>query len=231
MLAQPTGTGRFLLVTPTRYEYDAVRAAVADLLGSGALEIGMCGMGFACAAAFCRELAASTCQIGGLALVGWAGGLSPDLAAGDVVLASTTLNREGDGVPCTVIPLPGARVGRLLTVAEALLTPADKADAHRKSGGALAAEMEAYPLATWAWKQGIPFVHARVILDAAGEALPDLGDALNPTGGLRYSSLARRLLAKPGPLLTLLHVVRRSRALAPVLGSLARAVVSAAQAT
>jgi hypothetical protein len=214
-----------LLVAPTRSEYSAVRAAVADLLASGRVQLEMCGMGPKCAAAFCHRLEEGVSAVRGLALVGWAGGLSPDLVAGDTVLANATLGVGGECAPCTLVPLPQARVGSLLSTPGVLLTAADKADAHRKSGGALAVEMEAYPLATWARKWDIPFIHARVILDPAGQTLPSLADILGPTGELRPGRLAQRVLAQPGQFLTLLHFVRRSQALAPVLGSLARAVV------
>jgi hypothetical protein len=85
--------------------------------------------------------------------------------------------------------------------------------------------MEAYPLAAWARAHNLPFVHARVILDAADEALPDLGDALDPLGRPHPGRLARRTLLHPGLAIAALRLVGRVRRLGPALGEVARAVV------
>jgi nucleoside phosphorylase len=217
--------GPLLLVAPTIPESALVRAAVADLLADGGLEIEVCGMGPASATALCQRLEARTRPLGGLALVGWAGGLSPDLAVGDVVLAYASVDGQGVRVPCTVIELPGAKVGALLTASEPLLTPQAKSDAWK--GGALAVEMEAYPLAEWARERGLPFVHARVILDPVGEDLPDLGDALDLLGRVRWGRLVRRLLSRPSLIVALYRLMRRNQAIGPVLGGVARSVVEA----
>jgi len=211
-----------LLITPTFSEYAAARAALADMLAEGELELQVCGMGQACAAALCRWLAERACDLRGLALIGWAGGLHPDLTAGDIVLADAALNTEGQRAPCSVVNLPGARVGALLSVSAPLLTPQAKQAA--SSSDALAVEMEAYPLAVWAEAHNLPFVHVRVVLDPVNEALPDLGDALDACGRVRPGRLALRLLTHPRLALNLLRLARRMRELDPVLGALARAV-------
>jgi hypothetical protein len=219
------GQRPLLFVAPTFPEYTLVRAAVVDLLAAGWLELEVCGMGQARAAALCQRLEARTRPLRGLALIGWAGGLCPDLTAGDVVLADTALNTQGQRVPCTVILLPGARVGTLLTVPAPLLTPRSKGVAW--GYGALAVEMEAYPLAAWAEAHNLSFVHARVILDPFNEALPDLGDALDPFGRVRLGHLARRLPARPWLARDLLHLAHCTQSLSPILGGLARAVAQA----
>ena len=214
-----------LLITPTQAEYRAVEASLRGLLAAGSLELVMCGMGPECAAEFCRHLEARTRLPKALALIGVAGGLDPALAAGDVVLASAAWDEDGRCAPCTIIPLPGAAVGPLLTVSRALYTPAEKAA--RRAAGALAVEMEAYPLAAWAAERGLPFVHARVILDPFDEVLPDLDDTLDEYGRVRPARLLRRLLAHPSHAAALLRLLRRSQAVAPALGRLAQAVVKA----
>ena len=221
-----TLSGHLILVTPTISEYRAVRPLIAGLAAEGVLETVMCGIGPECAARFCRRLDEREGLPSGLALVGVAGGLDPALAVGDVVLASAALDDEGRQVPCTVIPLPGAVVGPLLTVRRALYTPAEKA-AQQRASGALAVEMEAYPLAVWAAERGLPFVHARVILDPFDEVLPDLDDTLDEHGRVRPARLLRRLLAHPSHAASLLRLLRRSQAVTPALGRLAQAVVKA----
>lgn len=221
------GQKSLLLVTPTSSEYALVGAAVGDLLANDGLEIYVCGMGQASATALCHRLQARTRSLKGLALIGWAGGLCPNLAAGDIVLADAALDVQGERVPCTVIQLPGAKVGTLLTVPAPLLTPQAKSAA--SNCGALAVEMEAYPVAAWAWTHNLPFVHARVILDPVSEALPDLGDALDLLGRVRRGRLARRLLARPRLAVALLHLAYRVQTLGPVLSKAARAIAQAWQ--
>ncbi|HEY63605.1 MAG TPA: hypothetical protein G4O02_03440 [Caldilineae bacterium] len=212
-----------LLVTPTLSEYAAVRAAIADMLPSGNVKLRTCGIGADAVRSLCGRLEDAAGSLRGIALVGWAGGLHPDLAVGDIVLADVTQNLQGQRIPCTVVPLPDAKVGPLLTVSEPLLTPESKEAARGSS--ALAVEMEAYPLASWAWTHHIPFAHARVILDTADESLPDLGNALDPFGRVHPGHLAWRLLTRPRSIPLLLRLAYRTRVLAPILGRIARAIV------
>jgi adenosylhomocysteine nucleosidase len=217
--------GSLILVTPTLSEYRAVRPFVAGRVADGVLETLMCGIGPQRAAALSRRLDERGDLPSSLALVGVAGGLDPALAAGDIVLASTAWDEEGRRAPCTVIPLAGASVGPILTVSRALYTPAEKAA--RREAGALAVEMEAYPLAGWAAERGLPFVHARVILDPFDEPLPDLGDVLDEYGRIQPAGLLRILLAHPSRIAEMAQLVRRSQVTAPPLGRLAQAVVTA----
>lgn len=107
--------------------------------------------------------------------------------------------------------------------------PLATAAAKRDAGvcGALAVEMEAYPLAEWALAYDVPFVHARIILDAVADPLPDLGASFDAMGRLQWGSLARKLLAQPSLLFDMWRMVKLGRALAPRLGLLAQAVVDA----
>jgi len=212
-----------LFITPTYAEYAAVRAAVADRLAGGTLWLALCGIGPARALALSRRLERSG-WTGTLALLGWAGGLSPHLAAGDLVVADAALDGGGQRVPLLPPDLPGATVGPLLSAPALLLTAQAKRDA--RSSGALAVEMEAYPLAAWAAARNLPFVHARIILDTASDALPDLGDALDVLGRVRPARLIRRLLGRPRTALSLLALARRVRELEPALQALARALAA-----
>ena len=210
-----------LLLAPTLSEYAPVRAALADRLANGELQLAAFGIGQSCATTLCERLE-STGWSGRMALIGWAGGLCSDLTAGDVVLANAALNVQGQSTPCMAVSLPGARVGALLSVPAPLLTPQAKRTA--QSCGALAVEMEAYPLAAWAWAHDLSFIHARVILDTVGETWPDLGDALDVLGRVRPGRLATRLLARPRLALDLLRFARRMKGLDPILGALALAI-------
>jgi nucleoside phosphorylase len=212
-----------LLITPTRTEYRAVEASLHELLAAGGLELVTCGIGPERAAAFCRQLEMRARLPVALALLGVAGGLDPALAVGAAVLGSAALDEDGRRAPCTVIPLPRAAVGSMLTVRRALYTPVEKAAG--RATGALAVEMEAYPLAAWAAERGLPFVHARVILDPFDEALPDLGGMLDEFGGARPAKLLRHLLAHPSHAVAMVRLLRQTQVVAPALGRLARMVL------
>ncbi len=78
------------------------------------------------------------------------------------------------GIVCfwLLLTCPAWPPARALGMPELPATPQAKRDAQRS--GALAVEMEAYPLAAWAAAHRLLFIHARVILDAVDESLPDL---------------------------------------------------------
>jgi adenosylhomocysteine nucleosidase len=216
-----------LLITPSQAEYSAIEIPLRDYLAAGGIEVVMSGMGLNCAATLCRQLEARARLPEILALVGVAGGLDPSLAAGDVVIASEACDEEGRSAPCTVIPMTGAAVGLVLTVRKALYTLTEKSAA--RDTGAVAVEMEAYPLAAWAAERGLPFLHVRVILDRYDEALPNLGDALDPFGRARPAHLLRRLLAQPSEVVPLYRLLRRMEIISRALGGVAQAVARARQ--
>lgn len=218
-------TSPILLIAPTRPEYVTIRGAVVDLVDAGVVQLVLCGIGLERATALCRRLESAGWN-GRLILLGWAGGLSPDLAAGDIVVADATVNCHGDCIDLAPLEVAGARIGALLSVPAPLSTPQDKRNAAKS--GALAVEMEAYPLAAWAAARGIPFAHARVILDPVDEALPDLADALDAFGGVLPLRLARWCLTRPQEVPNLLGLARRVRQLGPGLRVLARAVAAPA---
>jgi len=214
----PPEHGAAIMVAPTREEWRVLRRALAPELAAGKLRLEECGVGPENAAALCRRLEDEGWR-GSLFLAGWAGGLSADLAAGSVVLARSALSLDGPPHACEQRHLPDARVGDILTVSRALYTPEEKRRA--TATGALAVEMEAYPIAAWAEAQGLPFVHARVVLDAADERLPDLSQVVDESGRLRWLALGRH----PSLLLELARLYTRLRRLNPILAGLARQLV------
>lgn len=213
---------RLLLVVPTIHEFNAIQPAVKGLLSSGRIELAMSGMGLQAVRDFCQMLERRDLTLSGLALLGWAGGLSPDLEAGDVVIANLALNTNGGLHPCKVIPLSGATVGPVLTLPTPVTTPPEK-NMHRASG-ALAVDMESYPLAEWTQAKGLLFIHARVVLDTFDESLPDLGDTLDTFGRVHPFKFATRLLIKPHLIDQLFRLSLKVRRLTPPLGRLAQAV-------
>ena len=164
----------------------------------------------------------------GLALLGWAGGLRDDLAVGDIVIADRALSAGRSDVNCLALALPGtARVhrGPVLTVDHVVAAPAAKRAA--AACGALAVEMEAYPLAAWAAQHAVPFVHGRVILDTVEDALPELDGVLDGYGRLQIRPLLEALARRPALLGEFTRLALRLRGVNRRLAELAEAVVAA----
>jgi hypothetical protein len=203
-----------LIVAPTSFEYAVVRRALRGWLAQGRGLCRQCGMGEARTAAFCQGLAGL--PLSGVVLLGWAGGLAADLPAGAVVCADAAARQGQPSLPLPVLPLASSRVGAVLTVPRALSSPAEKRAA--QAGGALAVEMEAYPMARWAQQAGLPFYHVRLVLDAVDEPLPDLGGP----------GLLRRLARLPGFLAELWRFGGRVRALNPRLALLVQEIAAQA---
>jgi nucleoside phosphorylase len=216
--------GDRLLVMPTWAEYRAVEHALDGWSDAGSFDLALCGIGPANSAGFCRRLDAEGRRPGFLILLGYGGGLAPDLLQGDLLVADAALDEMGHRSACLAVSLPGARIGPLLTVSAPLLTPAAKAA--RRTTGAMAVEMEAYPLAEWAVARHVPFAHVRVILDPHDATLPDAGEAFDPFGAIRPANLLLRLARHPGEVRPFLRLARLARSLAPTLGSTARALVA-----
>jgi nucleoside phosphorylase len=182
-------------IMPTAGEYRVVEAVVRARRWPVTLR--MCGIGPRRAAAICTEFDRGA-RPRGLALLGWAGGLRDDLAVGDIVIADRALAAGRRDVNCLPLPLPGtAHVhrGPVLTADHVVAAPAAKRTA--ATCGALAVEMEAYPLAAWAAQHEAPFVHGRVILDTVADALPALNGVLDGYGRLQIRPLLGALARRP----------------------------------
>ncbi len=109
-----------------------------------------------------------------VAVVGYAGGLRADLRPGTLVFPDLLLDRKGtvrvgaERLARAKELLPQARVGPLFTD-EKLTRRAEK---EKFEGRALAVDMETSVLARELFRRGIPFLAARVILDAYEEEAP-----------------------------------------------------------
>jgi nucleoside phosphorylase len=213
---------RILMVTPTPMEYRAVQAATGEWLTDGTVRLERCGIGPEKARDYCERLD-NRVNFDWLVLTGYAGGLTGDLQPGDLILADTALTSGQPQIACTTLSIPGAVTGPVLTVPKLLATPESKYAALPR--GAVAVEMEAYPLAAWALGHNLPFVHARVILDGLDEGVPNLGKSLDPFGRPRIAQLLFQLLKRPPLAPQLLSFAWRVNSLKPRLGVCARVVV------
>jgi adenosylhomocysteine nucleosidase len=174
-------------------------------------------------------LVADGCDL--LVSFGFAGGLDPALAPGDIILADRVATSDGrsygaDAAACARIgkaldELKGTwRAGTLAGVERVLETPADKRIVAEKTG-AIAADMESHLVAA----AGRPFVVLRVVIDPADRAIPSaVTAAVAADGSVRPLRLAAGLLRRPSDLAALAALARDSRRARPALGHAAAAL-------
>jgi len=132
-----------------------------------------------------------------LVSAGFCGGLSEDLATGDLILATEIVHRgrriaiSSELVARAERALVEAGIepksGPVVTVARVAGTAEEKARV-REETGAIGVEMEAGALADWADENGVGFIALKAVLDGADEPLPlrRAGDAIfHPIAAVR----------------------------------------------
>jgi len=206
-----------LIVAPTPQEFAAVKKGLSAWSTGKPVRLVSCGVGVAQASRFCQGLDPE--RISGLVLIGWAGGISTILAAGDVVFAESANRYNRPPVLCKPVSVSGAKTGPILTVSDPLLSQSDKAAA--QAAGIFAVEMEAYPFAAWAESHHIPFYHVRVILDAWNEPLPDFGKGIDASGKPQAGNLLKEIVRQPKLIQKTWWLFRRVRAVDPILTRMA----------
>ncbi len=164
----------------------------------------------------------------GVLSVGFAGGLQPDLATGDVVLADRIEAWPRHTMPAGACVTPNARLASLaataaqraqlprrqgLLLSHKLLVPsaADKRLLGRQSG-ALAVDMESYGIGGLAAAHQLPFMSLRAILDPYDMDLNLPMDGLTtPDGGLLPGGAVKAMMRPPGLCRSFLALWRQSR--------------------
>ncbi len=153
---------------------------------------------------------------------GYAGGLSPDLRVGDLVLGKNHSEPGLLNAARLLLENEHPRVGTLVTRDTALETAADKGALHAATG-ALAVDMETAWIANVCAAAGVPLLSLRVISDAAAQSFPVPGhilfDAVRQRP--RYLALPLWLLAHPTRIAPFAAFVR---GLSPARARLARAL-------
>ncbi len=153
-------------------------------------------------------------SISGIVSFGVAGGLSPTLRSGDIVIASEIVaakNRwvAAEGLSQALYGLPESehRIvrGVLVGVEEVVLGRKAKA-ALRASTGADAVDMESHIAARYAEQHGLPFAALRVISDPAHRALPEIAAAaLKQNGDVDVWKVMRGIARRPSQIRALVH--------------------------
>lgn len=175
-----------------------------------------CGIGPRRAAAAAHWLVAQ--QVDCLAVFGVSGGLNPDLAAGDLVLASTVVDACGEGKEVHLdLEVEGYKklslaegfkvcCGPILTVNEPVFQPLDKKRLFAKYA-ALAVDMESAAVARVATEMAIPCTVVRAICDPAQRPIAaDAFDIVDEAGRLRWGGLLCALVKRPGLLPDMLRM-------------------------
>lgn len=152
-----------------------------------------------------RALEAVPAPHGPVLSVGFAGGLVPEAKPGDVSLPTAVLWEDSSGlqryeVASTAWHRLDARVatmdlgttlsGPVLSSSTIVASPADKLEAHRRTG-AVAVEMEAAGLVPVVRERGVELLVVRTILDAADVSLADLPADLDSSWTARAELLGR----------------------------------------
>ena len=144
--------------------------------------------------------------VGRLIVVGVAGGLSPKLRIGSLLVAREVVE-DGRSVPAPDAGWlqrarrdTGATPAIFVSTRNMLCTPHDKADAYSSlAGGPVAAvDLETASYARAASLRGLPYVALRAISDTAEESLPlDFNTLRDRTGAVDSRRVALRALTRP----------------------------------
>ncbi len=177
---------------------------------------------------------------GAVGLVSWglAGGLVSDLRSGDVLVPHTVCTPDGRRF-ATDAPWGAAIISELtrapggerapdrrdMVAVDAVLTSAARKTAIAMATGAVAADMESVAIARVATDAGVPFVVVRVVVDEAGDELPEsIGAWVDDSGRTRLAPVLSSLLW-PGDWRRLLMIGGRFRQARATLTRLADTLV------
>ncbi len=197
-----------LVLAPLRAEHAIARRAFRKQDG---IRVRRIGMGVAAADGACRAIGEA--RPDWCLLVGFCGGLSPDLATGTVVALSPVVAQAEDSVsfvPDEALMMRaralGARTARAVTVEHLVADPREKKDLRRRFS-ADALDMESASVAHVAAASRIPFLALRCVLDDAMRDFSPLEDLIG-RGEPSARDVAVAMLRKPGTFFPLLQLTR-----------------------
>jgi len=188
-----------------------------------------------------RPEQAETCavellEMGCRALIsfGIAGGLSPEINEGVVVIANEVVLPDGTAIATAdnwrerllgVLPKNGSIITGRVAGSETLIgTPEGKAELYEATR-AVAVDMESQRVAAVAAKAQVPLMVIRAISDSSSRGIPDIAiGAINKDGTPRYGRVIKRLMKQP---LELPKLLRLSRDTESALASLRSVAVAA----
>lgn len=209
---------RLLILTAVMIEAKAIAAALQmkcpkpglnthKTFGSVAISLGLTGIS-------ARNITGDSADI--VMMAGLAGALSPDLAAGDLVIDDWA---EGTVVPANV------RRGTIHSSDRIVSSPAEKS-ALREQTQAIAVDMENAVVRDWARRIGAQFLAIRAISDRADQSLdPAFMHLVDPWGRPKPLALIRTLFRRPSLIPQVLRLGGDSKRAARRLGQAVREIV------
>ena len=185
----------------------AFEARIAEGLGVAVV----CGGGDAKRTGAALEAALAS-GANGIVSFGTAGGLAPQLAPGDWVVADAIVT-EAERWPCDpawaanlMKLLPGAMRALVAGAQEPIAGAVAKQALHQRTGAA-AVDMESATAARVAAEYGLPLVACRGIVDPAHRSLPPAAlVAMRPDGGVGIGEVFASLARQPGQMPQLLRL-------------------------
>lgn len=169
-------------------------------------------------AAFATEAALDAAdRAAALLSTGLCGGLSPELSAGDVLVARRVCAAAGSWSCRVPETSRRARTGVLWSQDRVAVSVEEKRAL--REGGHDAVEMEAASVAQAALRHKLPFFCIRVVSDDAAGAMPfDFNSYRDAEGRFRTSAIARAALRRPARVPALISLARASARAGRVLG-------------
>jgi adenosylhomocysteine nucleosidase len=171
----------------------------------------------------------------GLVSFGLAGGLTPQLRPGDLLLPESV--RGAGRASWSIDPIWRERVYARLSAdglepksgalvgSDRIIVTASEKRALFGATGAQAVDMESHEVAAVATAAGLPLLVLRAVADPSDQVIPQVArEALRPDGRVRIRATLGGLIRQPGDLMALLRLTRQS---ARALASLRRAAALA----
>jgi adenosylhomocysteine nucleosidase len=163
---------------------------------------------------------------------GFAGGLTPALARGDLVVAQRIVDEHGhswDADPATfpdwIAEVKGLHVGRLVTLDHPLRTAEEKTAAGHHHA-ALAVDMESIAVAEVCRQKNVAFLAVRAVSDALDDELPaDVAKLLYAHGARQLGAALGTIWRKPGRVKDLFRLQRNALAASERLAEFISAAV------
>jgi adenosylhomocysteine nucleosidase len=137
--------------------------------------------------------------VAGVVSFGLCGALDPAIKVGELVIgeavtdAADSYDADAEWIARIAALLPEAKIGRFARAERPVASAADKAELRQRTG-AIAVDLESFPVAKLARWFGVPFAVIRAVSDAADRALPPaaqvgLGADGRPAIGPVFASL------------------------------------------
>jgi adenosylhomocysteine nucleosidase len=137
--------------------------------------------------------------VAGVVSFGLCGALDPSLTVGDLVIGEAvaddadSYDADAEWIARIAALLPEAKLGRFARAERPVATAADKAELRQRTG-AIAVDLESFPVAKLAQWFGVPFAVIRAVSDSADRTLPPaaqvgLGADGRPAIGPVFASL------------------------------------------